>query len=67
MIVKSDQIKILKHYIPDIEDKIAMDDVQVLLDEIDDLIVNDILGNMDEPTEEGIKLQRIYDEIFNQN
>ena len=38
-----------------------------LLDVIDDVIVNNILGNHNEPDKEGILLQRIYDQIFNQN
>ena len=67
MLVKTEQIEILKLYIENIEELIAEDDVQVVLDAIDDVIVDNILGNNDEPDEEGIKLQRIYDQIFNQN
>lgn len=67
MIVKTEQIKMLKPYIQNIEDLIAGDDVQAVLDAVDDVIVDNILANNDEPDAEGIKLQRIYDEIFNQN
>ena len=67
MIVNEKQIEILKPYIENIEDLIAEDDVQMVLDAIDDVIVENILGNNDEPDEEGIKLQRIYDEIYYQN
>ncbi len=67
MIVKTEQIKMLKPYIQNIEDLIAGDDVQAVLDAVDDVIVDNILANNDEPDTEGIKLQRIYDEIFNQN
>ena len=67
MIVKNEQIEALKPYIENIEDLIAEDDVQALLDAIDDVIVDNILGNNDEPDDEGIKLQRIYDQIYNQN
>ena len=67
MIVTSEQIEILKPYIENIVELIEEDDVQVLLDTIDDVIVENILGNNDEPDEEGIKLQRIYDQIYNQN
>ena len=42
-------------------------DVQAVLDAIDDVIVDNILANNDEPDDEGIKLQKIYDEIFNEN
>ena len=34
---------------------------------IDDAIVDNILDHNDEPDEIGIKLQRIYDQIYNQN
>lgn len=67
MIVKIEQIEILKPYIENIEDLIEEDDVQTVLEAIDDVIVDNILGNSDEPDEDGIKLQKIYDEIFNQN
>ena len=67
MIVKTEQIEALKPYIDDIEDLVKSDDVQLVLDAIDDVIVDNILANNDEPDDEGIKLQKIYDEIFNQN
>lgn len=67
MIIYDEQIKELKPYIDDIEDLVQNDDVQDLLDAIDDVIVDNILGNNNEPDEEGIRLQRIYDQIFNQN
>ena len=41
--------------------------MQEVLDAIDDVIVSNILGNNDEPDEEGIRLQRIYDDIFYEN
>ena len=67
MIVKAEQIEVLKPYIEDIEELIETDDVQVVLDAIDDVIVDNILANNDEPDDDGIKLQKIYDEIFNDN
>ena len=67
MIVKTEQIEFLKPYIENIEDLIKGDDVQALLDEIDDVIVDNILSNNDEPDEEGIRIQKVFDEIFNQN
>ena len=67
MIVKSEQIEVLKPYIDNIEDLVKSDDVQSVLDAIDDVIVENTLANNDEPDDEGIKLQKIYDEIFNQN
>ena len=67
VIISVEQIETLKLYIPDIETIIATDDVQLVLDEIDDIILESILGNNDEPDSEGIMLQKIYDEIFNHN
>lgn len=67
MIVKAEQIEILKPYVENIEDLVESDDVQAVLDAIDDVIVDNILANNDEPDDEGIKLQKIYDEIFNEN
>lgn len=54
-------------YIENIDDFIAADDIQGLLDTLDDVIVNNILGNNDELDAEGIRLQKIYDEIMAQN
>lgn len=67
MIVKAEQIEVLKPYIENIEELVESDDVQAVLDAIDDVIVDNILANNDEPDDEGIKLQKIYDEIFNEN
>lgn len=67
MIVKDEQIEILKPYIENIDELVQNGSVQEVLDAIDDAIVDNILGNDDEPDEEGIKLQKVYDEIYNQN
>ena len=67
IIVKPEQRKELKSYIDNIEELIAADNIQNLLDAIDDVIVDNILGNNDEPDDEGIRLQRIYDQIYMQN
>lgn len=67
MIVKTEQIEMLKPYIDNIEELVESDDVQAVLDAIDDVIVDNILANNDEPDDEGVKLQKIYDEIFNEN
>lgn len=61
------QKQTLCQYIPDLEKLIENGDVQALLDEIDNVIVDNILANNEEPDSEGIMLQRIYDQIFNQN
>ena len=61
------QLDVLKQYIGNIEELISTGDVQKVLDEIDNVIVDNILAHNDEPDEEGIMLQRIYDQIDNQN
>lgn len=58
---------ILKQYFNNLDELLVKDDIQVFLDRIDDIIVDNIIDNDDEPNEEGIILQRIYDQIFNQN
>ena len=63
----AEQIEVLKPHIENIEELVESDDVQAVLDAIDDVIVDNILANNDEPDDEGIKLQKIYDEIFNEN
>ena len=67
MIIKNEQIEKLKPYIENIDELIQNDDVQEVLDAIDDVIIDNILANNDEPDEEGIELQKIYDQIYNQN
>ena len=49
MTVKPEQIEALKPYIDNIEGLVESDDVQVVLDAIDDVIVENILANNDEP------------------
>lgn len=67
MIIKDELIEILKPYIENIDKLVQGGSVQEILDAIDDVIVDNILGNDDEPDEEGIKLQKVYDEIYDQN
>ncbi|MEG2323493.1 MAG: hypothetical protein RSB80_03925 [Anaerovoracaceae bacterium] len=61
------QVQFLKQHIGNIEEVVSEGDLQILLEVIDDKIVNNILGNDDEPDETGIKLQKVYDQIYNQN
>ena len=67
MFISKGQIDTLKPYIKNLMELIKGDDVQILLDAIDNVIIDNILKNNDEPDEEGIKLQKIYDEIYDQN
>lgn len=67
MIITNKQIDVLIPYIDNIKELVEADDVNDVLDAIDTVIVDNILANNDEPDSEGIKLQKVYDEIFNQN
>lgn len=67
MIITDNQIGDLKQYIDNIEEIVESASVEELLDILDDVIIENILGNGDEPDAVGVKLQRIYDEIYNQN
>lgn len=67
MIVCTEEIEKLKPYIDNIEELVKLDDVQLLFNVIDDVIIENMLSNNDEPDEEGIKLQKIYDEISYRN
>lgn len=66
--ITQEQIKVLEDHMENvrqlIESEIELDD---FLEMVDDLIVNNILGNNDEPDDTGILLQRIYDQLCNQN
>lgn len=67
MVITDEQINELKPYIENLDELVANDDVEELLEAVDDIIVDNILENNDEPDDEGIKLQLIYDQIYNQN
>lgn len=67
MIVSEKQINELKPYIKSIYELVSEGDVRKLLEAIDDVIVENILNNDDEPDDEGVRLQRIYDQIYSQN
>lgn len=67
MIITAKQKEILARYLPNLDELIQDGDVQALLDEIDNVIIDNILANNEEPDAEGILLQRIYDQIYNQN
>ena len=57
----------LSRYFNDLDDLIENDDIQTFLDRIDDIIVDNIIKNHDEPDEEGIALQKVYDELYELN
>lgn len=51
----------------DISDALEKDDFWALLDTINGTILDNIVTHNDEPDEIGVKLQRIYDQIYDQN
>ena len=65
--ITEQQKEYLKKQSVDISDALNKNDLRTLLDIIDDAIVENIVDHNDEPDETGIKLQRIYDQIYNQN
>ncbi len=67
MIITEEQLKVLEKHIPNIRELAKSDDVQMVLDVIDDVIVDNILVNGDMLDDEGAKVQRVWDQIFNQN
>ena len=67
IVITKEQIGALEPYIENIEEIISQGDVQRLLDAIDDVIVNNILANDDEPDRAGVMIQKIWDAIFDQN
>ena len=67
MIITEEQLRVLEKHIPNIRELAKSDDVQMVLDVIDDVIVDNILVNGDTLDDEGAKVQRVWDQIFNQN
>ena len=67
IVITKDQIETLKPYIENLEEIILQDDVELLLDAINDVILDNILAHDDEPDEEGIMIQKIWDAVFYQN
>ena len=65
--INEQQKEKLSCYFDDLDSLIENDDIQTFLDRIDEIIVANIIENHDEPDEEGIALQRVYDQLYNQN
>lgn len=65
--ITEEQKKYLLEQSVDVNDALKNNDLGALLLEIDDAIVDNIVDHDDEPDEIGINLQRIYDQIYNQN
>ncbi len=67
MIITQEQIDVLEKHIPNVRELVEADDVQAVLDAANDVIVDNILVNGDILDDEGAKVQRVWDQIFNQN
>lgn len=65
--ITEEQKKYLMEQSVDISGALEKGDLGELLLAIDDAIVDNIVDHNDEPDEIGIRLQRIYDQIYNQN
>ena len=65
--ITDEQLSYLRIKIVGLDEAVSTGDAEQLLDLIDDEIVNNILGNNDEPDETGIQLQRVFDQIYSQN
>jgi len=65
MVITEEQKSFFKNHIENLDELLSSDDVNDVLLAIDDAIVDNILENDEEPDEVGIKLQRLYDEIYN--
>ena len=68
MFIDENDIKVLEgDYIPNIRMLMKDKSVSDVLDMIDNIIIEDILDNDNEPSEVGRKLQLIYDRIQRDN
>lgn len=65
--IKNEQKELLNKYISDLDEMIEDDNIGDLLDELDDVITGIGFDEKYELTEEGLKLQLLYDQIYNQN
>lgn len=65
--ITEEQKKYLRERSVDITDALENDDLGELLLVIDDAILDNIVDHNDEPDEIGVKLQKIYDQVYNQN
>lgn len=65
--ITQEQIEYLKPLIPELDDFINQDSDEALLSEIDWLIIDEYDEEQIQLSDQGIKLQLIYDAIFNAN
>lgn len=68
MVITEEQMDRIKLYAPETLSFIEEDNLGEFLTMLDDYIVEDIMNHEDnEPEEIGIELQKIYDQVYNQN
>lgn len=68
MIISEKQIEFLKEYVKNLDLLIEKDDVNDVLDKIDTLIiVKGMTKDQEWLTPFGLELQKLYDDIYNQN
>ena len=65
--IRKDQLEILTPLIPNIEQLLKREDDEDLLLAIDDLIISELEDNQNHLSEQGVLLQKIYDEIYEMN
>ena len=65
--ITAEQIAALKPYMPTLDSLLAAGDIDEFETELDGAILDYGIGFDDEPTKLGLKLQKLYDEIYAQN
>lgn len=67
MILTEEQKKFIKKHLKDGEELVRRQDTWEILDALDYLMLYEGLGSDDEPTEWGLEIERIRDEIYMNN
>ena len=67
MIITKEQREYLEALIPNIQDLIEAEDDEALLEEIDFLIIDELDETQNYLSPKGVKLQKMYDDIFDAN
>ena len=65
--INSGQKEILNEYMPNAQELLDKDEINDLLDALDDLITDVGFDKNWELNELGLKLQLLYDQLYNQN
>ena len=65
--INSGQKEILNEYMPNAQELLDKDEIDDLLDALDDLITDVGFDKNWELNELGLKLQLLYDQLYNQN